>query len=56
VPKVGMQRKVKFTIETQEEPQIIESYKATKNHKDEYGEDIKIKKEVDKIKENVSNK
>lgn len=44
VPEVGMQRKVKFTVETQEEPQIIEGYKMAKNYKDEYGEDIKIKK------------
>lgn len=42
VPKIGMQRKVKFTVETQKEPKIIESYKVAKNYKDEYGEKIKI--------------
>lgn len=32
VPKVGMRRKVKFTIEALEEPEIVEEYKEGKSY------------------------
>ena len=38
VPKVGMQRKVQFTIETQEPAQMIPSYKKAKDYQKEYDE------------------
>ncbi len=36
VPDLGMQRKVKFTIETKEEPKIIKEYKKPNEYKIEY--------------------
>jgi len=41
VPELGMQRKVKFTIETQEEPQIIKEYKIAKGYYKEEEKDDK---------------
>ena len=32
VPKVGMQRKVKFTVETKEPPKIVKDYQRAKNY------------------------
>jgi hypothetical protein len=32
VPELGMQRKVKFTIESKEPPEIIKDYKIAKNY------------------------
>jgi hypothetical protein len=36
VPEEGMQRRVKFTIETKEEPQLVNGYKKAKSYKKEY--------------------
>jgi hypothetical protein len=36
VPKLGMQRKVKFTVESIEEPLVIEEYKESKTYSEEY--------------------
>ncbi len=39
VPEIGTRRKVKFTIETQENIEKIEDYKIAKEYKKEGGED-----------------
>lgn len=36
VPEVGMQRKVKFIIEAEGEPEIIASYRLGRNYQKEY--------------------
>ncbi len=36
VPNIGMQRKVKFIVETIEDPQIVEKYKKPDEYKKEY--------------------
>jgi len=39
VPQIGMQRKVKFTVEAEEKPEIITSYRVGRNYQEEYNKD-----------------
>jgi len=32
VPRVGMRRRVSFTVESEEEPEVVDSYRRAKNY------------------------
>ncbi len=36
VPEIGMKRKVKFTVEAEDEPEILPEYKSPKSYIEEY--------------------